>query len=145
MSSKKLILVSANRYSVPYPVYPLGISYLKAYLAEEMPDLEIRLFDFMTGSFEEYATLLSGVRPDYVGISLRNIDDVNIYRQESLFHYKQIISHTNTWSKIISGVPVSPFTQRSYLEPQSRFCIYGEETSLHRLIGGWRAGRIINH
>ncbi len=43
MGNKKLILVSANRHTEPYPVYPLGISYLSSYLAREMPDLEISI------------------------------------------------------------------------------------------------------
>ena len=102
MNSKKLILVSANRHTSPYPVYPLGISYLKAYLAEKMPALEIHIFDFMTGSFDEYDRFLSEIQPDYVGISLRNIDDVNIYKQESFIsHYKQIIEHTRRHSKSV--------------------------------------------
>jgi len=146
MSSKKLILVSANRYSVPYPVYPLGISYLKAYLAEQMPDLEIRLFDFMTGSFEEYATLLSGVRPDYVGISIRNIDDVNIYRQESFIsHYQQIIIQTRKYSRskiIIGGAGFSIYPKLLYETLNPDFGIYGEgEVSLHQLIVALQSGQ----
>ena len=92
MSNRRLLLVSANRFTVPYPVYPLGISYLKAYLNETMPSLKIDVFDFMTGSFEDYIKLLHEIKPDFTGISLRNIDDVNIYRQESFIsHYRQII------------------------------------------------------
>jgi hypothetical protein len=54
MGNKKLILVSANRYAEPYPVYPLGISYLSSFLSREIPELEIHIFDFMTGSYENY-------------------------------------------------------------------------------------------
>jgi len=46
----KIILVSANRFTSPYPVYPLGIAYIKAYLNETMPSLKVEIFDFMTGS-----------------------------------------------------------------------------------------------
>jgi len=146
MSSKKLILVSANRHSVPYPVYPLGISYLNAYLTEKMPMLEIRLFDFMTGSFEEYAALLSDLQPDYIGISLRNIDDVNIYKQESFIsHYKQIIFHTRKYSRSIiilggAGFSIYPNLLFETLEPD--FGIYGEgEISLQQLIGALETGK----
>jgi radical SAM superfamily enzyme YgiQ (UPF0313 family) len=140
MSSKKLILVSANRHSVPYPVYPLGISYLKTFLAEQMPTLEIRLFDFMTGSFEDYAALLSAVQPDYVGISLRNIDDVNIYRKESFIsHYQQIIDQTRKYSLskiIIGGAGFSIYPKKLYETLNPDFGIYGEgEISLCQLIG----------
>jgi radical SAM superfamily enzyme YgiQ (UPF0313 family) len=150
MSSKKLILVSANRHSVPYPVYPLGISYLKAYLAEQMPALEILLFDFMTGSYEEYAELLSGIQPDYVGISLRNIDDVNIYRKESfLSHYQQIIAQTRKYSLskiIIGGAGFSIYPKQLYELFNPDFGIYGEgELSLYRLIDALDRGHDYNN
>ncbi len=85
MENRKLILVSANRHTEPYPVYPLGISYLSSWLAREMPDLKIYIFDFMTGSQDDYIRILKEICPDYAGISFRNIDDVNIY-QEGEFH-----------------------------------------------------------
>ena len=43
MPGKKLLFVSANRYVNPYPVYPLGISYLFTYLSERLPDFDIRI------------------------------------------------------------------------------------------------------
>jgi radical SAM superfamily enzyme YgiQ (UPF0313 family) len=146
MSSKKLILVSANRHAVPYPVYPLGISYLKAYLAEQLPALEILLFDFMTGSFNEYAALLSSVQPDYVGISLRNIDDVNIYRKESFIsHYRQIIAQTRKYSRsniIIGGAGFSIYPKLLYETLNPDFGIYGEgEISLSQLIKALESGQ----
>jgi hypothetical protein len=111
MNNRRLLLVSANRFAVPYPVYPLGISYIKAYLNETMPSLEIDVFDFMTGSFNDYIKLLTEIKPDYTGISLRNIDDVNIYRQESFIsHYRQIIKTTKDYSSstvIIGGAGFS--------------------------------------
>lgn len=139
MSNKKLLLVSANRFTVPYPVYPLGISYIKTCLNESLPSLQISLFDFMTGSFDDYKKTLSEFNPDYVGISLRNIDDVNIYRKESFIsHYRQIISVTRELinSVIItggSGFSIYPALLFDYLQPD--FGIYGEgEISLQKLL-----------
>jgi radical SAM superfamily enzyme YgiQ (UPF0313 family) len=139
MNSKKLILVSANRHALPYPVYPLGISYLKAHLAEKIPALEIYIFDFMTGSFDEYIRFLTLLQPDYAGISLRNIDDVNIYKQESFIsHYKQIIDHTRRHCKgviIIGGSGFSIYPKLLYETLDPDFGIYGEgEISLQQLI-----------
>ena len=36
-----ILLVSANRYKEPYPVYPLGISYLKSYLRQRLPQNKV--------------------------------------------------------------------------------------------------------
>jgi radical SAM superfamily enzyme YgiQ (UPF0313 family) len=145
MASKKLILVSANRHTEPYPVYPLGISYLSSYLAREMPDLEIHIFDFMTGSYEDYKRLLKKVRPDFTGISFRNIDDVNIYKKESFInHYKQIISHTRENSEaviIIGGTGFSIYPRLLFETLDPDFGIYGEgEISLLQLITALRRG-----
>lgn len=139
MINRKLILVSANRHTEPYPVYPLGISYLSSYLTREMPDLEISIFDFMTGSYDDYIAKLREIKPDYAGISFRNIDDVNIYKKESFInHYKQIIADTRKNSNAViiiggSGFSIYPKLLYETLEPD--FGIYGEgEESLQQLM-----------
>jgi radical SAM superfamily enzyme YgiQ (UPF0313 family) len=139
MRTKKMILVSANRHREPYPVYPLGISYLQSFLAENMPALETHLFDFMTGSADDYIQILKSIKPDYVGISLRNIDDVNIYRQESFIaHYEQIIGNTREYSDsviIIGGAGFSIYPELLFKTLKPDFGIFGEgELSLLRLI-----------
>ena len=139
MPVTKLLLVSANQYTDPSPVYPLGISYLETYLREKLPGLDIQLFDFAVNSPADYADYLQKYTPDYVGISLRNIDDVNIYRQESFFkHYSAIIDTTRQCSRstIIIGGPgysIYPRLLFEYLKPD--FAIYGEgEESLYELL-----------
>ncbi len=135
----KLLLVSANQYTDPSPVYPLGISYLETYLREKIPGLETQLFDFAVNSPADYADYLQTYTPDYVGISLRNVDDVNVYRQESFFqHYSGIIDTTRRCSRsiIIIGGPgysIYPRLLFEYLKPD--FAIYGEgEESFYELL-----------
>ncbi|MFH0866737.1 MAG: lipid biosynthesis B12-binding/radical SAM protein [Bacteroidota bacterium] len=127
---KKLLLVSANQMKVPYPVYPLGISYLTTFLRNRLTDFEIRVFDFMDKDYEAYIKLLNEFRPDYTGVSLRNIDDVNIYIQESFInHYKTIIEKTreNTSGKIIiGGAGFSIFPELLFKTLNPDFGIYGE-------------------
>ncbi len=130
MPVTKLLLVSANQYTDPSPVYPLGISYLATHLKEKFPALDIQVFDFVVNSPADYADCLQTYTPDYVGISLRNIDDVNMYRQESFFkHYSDIINTTRqcSLSTIIIGGPgysIYPRVLFEYLKPD--FGIYGE-------------------
>jgi radical SAM superfamily enzyme YgiQ (UPF0313 family) len=91
MEKKKLLFVSANRYAIPYPVYPLGVSYLFTYLQNRLPHYDIRIFDFNNNSPESFREYLRDFQPDYTALSLRNIDDVNFYTQESFIHgYKEI-------------------------------------------------------
>jgi radical SAM superfamily enzyme YgiQ (UPF0313 family) len=136
---KKLTLVSANRHADPYPVYPLGISCLSSYLSGRMPGLEIRIVDLMTSSYEEYITHLREFDPDYTGISLRNVDDVNFYKKESFIdHYRQIISITRENSRsriIVGGAGFSIFPELLFDTLNPDYGIYGEgEYSLAELI-----------
>jgi radical SAM superfamily enzyme YgiQ (UPF0313 family) len=136
MKNKKLLLVSANRHTVPYPVYPLGISYLRSHLEKNAPGLEMMTFDFIDRSYDDYAACLREYKPDYTGISLRNIDDVNIYRKESFIsHYRNIIDITrhNSGSVIITGgagFSIYPAVLFDMLRPDFGICGEGEESLL---------------
>jgi len=127
---KKLLLVSANQMKVPYPVYPLALAYLSAYLKKALPELEIRLFDFIDKDYEAYRKELRSFQPNYTGISLRNIDDVNSYVQESFIaHYKNIVGVTKEESKsviILGGAGYSVYPELMFREIQPDFGIYGE-------------------
>jgi radical SAM superfamily enzyme YgiQ (UPF0313 family) len=135
----RLLLVSANRHADPYPVYPLGISCLTSYLSAEYPYLEIRIYDMLTGSYNELASLLREYNPDYTGISLRNIDDVNFYKKESFIeHYKNIVSVTRENSKsvvIIGGAGYSIYPKLLFEILNPDYGIYGEgELNLSELL-----------
>ncbi len=139
MGGKRLLLVSANRHTEPYPVYPLAISYLSSYMAREMPDLQVYVVDLMTSSYDDLAHRLKELKPHYTGVSLRNIDDVNIYKKESFInHYRKIVDiiRENSESVVIiggSGFSIYPKLLFETLNPD--FGIYGEgEQSLHELI-----------
>lgn len=137
--NKTLLLVSANQHTTPYPVYPLGISYIKSYLELKEPGLKIHIFDFIDKSYEEYSHYLTKIKPDFLGVSLRNIDDVNIYKQESfLTHYSNIIEYSRKYSKailIIGGSGFSIYPELLYKTLKPDFGIFGEgEISFHQLL-----------
>jgi radical SAM superfamily enzyme YgiQ (UPF0313 family) len=137
--AKKILLVSANQLSVPYPVYPLGISYLKTYLQNKLPHLEIAVFDFIDKDYNDFNAFLDEFQPDYTGISLRNIDDVNIYKKESyIHHYKSIIENARKFSKskiIIGGAGFSIFPETLFSKLDPDFGIYGEgEEQFYKLL-----------
>ena len=142
----KIALVSANNYQIPYPVYPLGVSYLASYLNKNLPECSIEIFDFNLNSFEDYANFLRTNNFDFIGISLRNIDDTNIFTQNDfILHYKKVIAVTreNTNAPVIiggSGFSVFPEQIFATLEPD--YAVHGEgEESLLRLIVALKSGR----
>jgi radical SAM superfamily enzyme YgiQ (UPF0313 family) len=79
---QKVLLISPNRCTAPDPVYPLGLAHLHAAL--ERGGHTTRLLDLLADP-QPLEPVLRDFQPDVVGISLRNIDDVIIRRQETFF------------------------------------------------------------
>ncbi len=143
MKNPKILLVSANQLLIPYPVYPIGLSYITTYLKNKLPDYEIRIFDFVLNNNDDFKKYLNVYNPDYIGISLRNIDNINVYNKESFIDgYKKIVNEIkNNYkqiykSKIIiggSGFSIYPELLYKLLCPD--FGISGEgEESFYKLI-----------
>jgi lipid biosynthesis B12-binding/radical SAM protein len=80
----KVLLISANVTLSPYPVYPLGVSMVAAAL--KRAGHEVLQADFLMGncSLDEIAREAVEFKPDLVGISVRNIDNVNLMNEK---HY----------------------------------------------------------
>lgn len=72
---KRILLVSSNVTTEPYPVYPLGLAVISAALAAEGHQLE--QFDFLaSGESEELLReRVASFAPDYVCLSIRNLDN----------------------------------------------------------------------
>jgi radical SAM superfamily enzyme YgiQ (UPF0313 family) len=145
MEKKKLMFISANRYVNPYPVYPLGISYLITYLREKLPSFQYLLFDFNTQKETELEQMLLTENPDYVGISFRNADDVNFYSQESFISGYQsivdVVRKTVSCPLIIGGSAFSIYPRELFGLFHPDYGIKGEgEESLYRLISSLEAG-----
>jgi radical SAM superfamily enzyme YgiQ (UPF0313 family) len=140
-----IALVSANIYRTPYPVYPLGVSYLASYLNHRLPDCRIEIFDFNLNSFEEYASFLSSQNFDVVGISLRNIDDTNIFAQNDfILHYQKVMTVTRENSKatvIIGGSGFSVFPEQVFAALQPDYAVHGEgEESFRKFVVALKSG-----
>ncbi len=144
--NRKLLLISANRYANPYPVYPLGLSYLYSYLSERLPDLDILSFDSNLNGNDDLKNLLISYKPDYTGLSLRNIDDVNFYTKESFVAGYKAIADIIKGSGIlttfiIGGSAFSIYPTELFELLQPDFGITGEgEESLYRLLKSLETG-----
>lgn len=100
----KILLISANTLTVPYPVYPLGLDYV----ADSIPDgHETRILDM--NSVKTTGALAGAVRafaPDIVGLSLRNIDNTDTMDSKSFMDgYKEIMRavRTNSAAPVVLG------------------------------------------
>ncbi|MBI4648627.1 MAG: cobalamin B12-binding domain-containing protein [Bacteroidia bacterium] len=146
MSNKKILLISANRHTIPYPVYPLGLSYLESCIINKLPDFKVKLFDINIHSLNELVSVLQTTQPAYTGISFRNVDDANYANKESFIkEYSELVSliRNNSKSKLIiggSGFSIFPAIFFDLLKPD--FGIFGEgEESFYRLIECLETGK----
>ncbi|MDR3089477.1 MAG: cobalamin-dependent protein [Desulfobulbaceae bacterium] len=69
-----ILLISVNRQTAPYPVYPLGLDYVAAAIAEKH---RTHICDLLTVTREELAGIIKEFAPDLIGLSCRNIDNTD--------------------------------------------------------------------
>jgi lipid biosynthesis B12-binding/radical SAM protein len=73
----RFFLVSANVTTSPYPIYPVGMGMIAAALAGSGHEVLQADFLFHDTSLERLGEEIRDYNPDFVGISVRNIDNVN--------------------------------------------------------------------
>ncbi|MCX6268436.1 MAG: radical SAM protein [Bacteroidetes bacterium] len=98
---KKVLLVNTNIEKAPYPVPPLGLCMLARACGDEY---EVKVYD---GVFAEGAGLVALVEqfnPDFIGFSIRNIDDVVMDRE--VFYMDEILEKFIHPVKAVTNVPV---------------------------------------
>ncbi len=72
---KKVLLISANMMKKPYPVYPLGLDYVAGALQPRYETNVLDMNDF--ASLEALEEKIRQYTPDYIGLSIRNIDNTD--------------------------------------------------------------------
>jgi radical SAM superfamily enzyme YgiQ (UPF0313 family) len=104
----RILLVSPNTLTVPYPVYPLGLDYVAASVS---PAHEVQIADLNTISLLELEKVLVNFSPDIIGLSCRNID--NIDEGDSRYFiqdYAEVVSLMRLHSKATIVIGGSAFT-----------------------------------
>ncbi|MFO7707882.1 MAG: lipid biosynthesis B12-binding/radical SAM protein [Desulfobacterales bacterium] len=72
----RVLLVSANTLTRPYPVYPLGLDYVAGALAERHA---VQIVDMNLPDAERsLAETVAGFAPEVIGVSIRNIDTSDV-------------------------------------------------------------------
>ncbi len=137
--NNKILFISANTFKVPYPVYPLGVSYVNTYVKENLPGFQTRILDMNLITHEELAKEIKDFDPGMIGVSLRNADNVDSTVVRSFISgYLKIMETIRSSSKakvIIGGSAFSVFPELIFRELKPDFAIVGEgEKSLVELI-----------
>lgn len=98
-----ILMISANPATSPYPVFPLGMSMVSAALKAK--GHEVEQFDFLqhNKSLETLQEVTRSVAPELIGLSVRNVDNVNIIKEE---RYLDTIETVVTAVHAVSTAPV---------------------------------------
>lgn len=141
-SPVRVLLLNLNSYDQPYPVYPLGLAYIDGALREA--GHTTRLWDGRM-SPESLENAIAEFRPDLVGVSMRNIDNVQYHNprsfvQEVVDCCRRIRAATPA-PLVLGGSAFSVFPRELYELTQVDFGIQGEgEITLLKLIEHLQTG-----
>jgi len=87
----RILLVSPNIWTAPSPIYPIGLDYVAGSV---QPRHEVRIVDLNEEhGMERLADLIGKFVPHLIGLSLRNVDDVDAFRARSFIgEYKELVA-----------------------------------------------------
>jgi lipid biosynthesis B12-binding/radical SAM protein len=99
----KVLLISANVTLSPYPIYPLGLSMVAAALVKAGHMVQQSDFLLHNSSLEAIGNEVEQFKPDLIGISIRNIDNVNLMNEQ---YYIQNVKNIVSAIRVFTDVKV---------------------------------------
>jgi len=131
----RILLISPNTLTVPYPVYPLGLDYVAGSVAAGH---EVRIADLQIVDRPALAALLADFAPEIIGLACRNIDNTDA--GDPLFFltgYQQLVAWLRQRSRAVLVCGGCGFT----LMPEQVFALLGVD---YGIIGeGERFGLLV--
>ena len=125
--ASRILLISNNRCATPDVVFPLGLAHLNATLRHA--GHETRWLDFNLES-QALPEVLREFQPQFIGVSVRNIDDVLIRKRETYFNQLGdlcgSVRQIHPCPIILGGSGFSIFPQRLLALTGADFGIQGE-------------------
>lgn len=101
---KRVLLISANMMKKPYPVYPLGLDYVVGVLNSRYETKILDMNEF--SSLEKLGEQVRSYAPDYIGLSIRNIDNTDTINSKGfLSDYQHLVNviRRNSQAPLILG------------------------------------------
>lgn len=132
----KVLLVSLNRLTAPYPVYPLGLDYVAGAIRDRHP---VRIVDLaVPGSLERLAAEIRSAAPDLVGLSIRNIDNTDASNpRDFVEEYREVVAGIRSvfpGSLVLGGSGFTIFPEALMSRLGADYGIVGEGERFRRLL-----------
>ena len=142
----KVLLISANTLTTPYPVYPLGLDHVADAISSHH---EVRIADVNAlGGVDPLIRMIDSFRPDIMGMSLRNIDNTDQTEQRSFVaEYRSVANTIRTHTQaplVLGGSGFTLFPEEMMAVLGAEYGIVGEGERLTDLLGAMENNEPIN-
>jgi radical SAM superfamily enzyme YgiQ (UPF0313 family) len=132
----KVLLISANTLTIPYPVYPLGLDYVADSIAT---DHRVKIADMNDiKDYDLLAKIINDFSPDIIGLSLRNIDNTDRRSPKDFIGgYRELVMVLRNHSKaplILGGSGFTIFPDEFMKSLEADYGIIGEGERLPLLL-----------
>ncbi len=139
----KILLVSANTNTEPYAVYPLGIEYVAASVADRH---RVKVADMnILGSTAALADEIRAFEPELVGIGLRNVDNTDVTTPRGFVDdYRELVAAVRRNSRavvVLGGSGFTIFARRMMQYLDADYGVAGEGERLAQLAEAVESGR----
>lgn len=133
----KVLLISANTATSPYPVYPLGLDYVAGAIGSRH-DVHFADLNHSASSPEDR---IQAVDPDVIGISIRNIDNTDHEAPQAYIEqHKQLVQRIRKLSPaavVLGGSGFSLFPVQLLQELQADYGIIAEGERFQEFLQAW--------
>lgn len=141
----RVLLISANSHLNPHPAYPLGLDYVAGALAHAH---QVRILD--TNTVQGVAGVTEAVQSfsaQAVGISLRNIDNLNVCGPEHFFDHVgdvvRVVRENTDAPVILGGSGFTLFPQALLERLGADYGIVGEGERMASLLEALETGKTV--
>jgi radical SAM superfamily enzyme YgiQ (UPF0313 family) len=132
----RVLLVSANTHTQPYPVYPLGLDYVAGAIAERHPVCIVDMNAQEGG--KDLAKAIEEFLPEVIGLSIRNVDTTDITHPDGFFlKYKDLVEAIRAQTAaplVLGGSGFTIFAEPMMRELGADYGIIGEGERLSMLL-----------
>ncbi|MGO9614595.1 MAG: lipid biosynthesis B12-binding/radical SAM protein [Dissulfurispiraceae bacterium] len=141
----KILIISANREREPYPVAPIGASYVAGALRKEGHETRVLDLCFEENPDTAIMNIISDFCPDIIGLSIRNIDNVtygkSVYYMPAIKGVVETIKQTTDAPIVAGGSGFSIFPEETLRYLSLEIGILGEgEQAFVRFVDAFQNG-----
>ncbi|HHD64363.1 MAG TPA: radical SAM protein [Desulfobulbaceae bacterium] len=123
----RILLISTNTLTVPYPVYPIGLDYVAGSIRDTH---QVRIADMNSSTPGQLDDLLKNYTPEIIGIACRNIDNTDEGDCRYFIRsYQQLVNHIRGRCRAIivcGGAGFTIMPDRIFAELGADYGIIGE-------------------